>query len=109
MDIFLVRRLENQQITKNNRHSNKKSVSISDKQSINNYLPHQQTEENSIPFFQSLVKDKTITGKGILYDTALLIGILLLILHIYLCYKLYSIDQSLSSPDASCLNQCQRS
>lgn len=36
------------------------------------------------------------------------IAIFLLILHIYLCYKLYSIDRDLQLPESGCRRQCQQ-
>src|SRR5205085_8089314 len=57
---------------------------------------------------ETSIKEKTITGKGFFFDMALFIGIFLLLLHIYLCYKLYAIDQTLSSFDIFCLNQCKQ-
>jgi hypothetical protein len=77
---------------------------------MNNNIPDTQIEDNSDALSQSkiLIKEKSITGKGILYDMSLLIGIILLILHIFLCYKLYSIDQAILIPSTICLNKCTK-
>ncbi len=65
-----------------------------------------QDNSNTSPELNISIKEKTITGQGIFHDLALFIGILLLLLHIYLCYKLYSLDQIIPTPETICFNQC---
>jgi hypothetical protein len=93
-----------------NSKSKKKIMSVL-KQRQKESIDNQQSRDNSITSSDSkvLIKEKTITGKGIIYDIALICGICLLLLHIYLCYKLYSFDQNMLTPDAICLNQCHQS
>jgi hypothetical protein len=80
-----------------------------------NNTSHNQTGENlslnslSLSESKMPIKTRTITGKGILYDIGLFVGIFLLLLHGYLCYKLYAIDQVLLTPNAMCLDQCKKS
>jgi len=66
-------------------------------------MPKDISSENLSP-----IKGMTITGKGLFFDIAFFIGIFILLLHLYLCYKLYAIDQALHSPDSICLNQCKK-
>jgi len=77
---------------------------------MNNSTPTTPTEDKPdvLPQSKILIKEKSITGKGIFYDMSLLIGICLIILHIFLCYKLYSIDQTILTPSTICLNQCTK-
>lgn len=102
---IVVRRLEAQQV---NRRSNEKSSSVS-KSNRRESLP--KNPVNPIAFIDSNIstREKTLTGKGLFYDIALIIGISLLLLHIYLCYKLYSFDQSIPRLDTICFNQCLQS
>jgi hypothetical protein len=51
---------------------------------------------------------KSITGKGLFVDMGLFIGIFILLFHLYLCYKLYAIDQALHSSDSTCSNHCKK-
>jgi hypothetical protein len=71
-------------------------------------IHNEQIQDNSniSPELNISIKEKTITGHGIFHDLALFIGILLLLLHIYLCYKLYSLDQTIPTPEAICFNRC---
>jgi hypothetical protein len=77
------------------------------RESINSAQSLNQTQDNSNILPES--KEKSITGQGILYDIALFVGIFLLLLHIYLCYKLYSLDQTIPTPERICFNQCRQS
>ena len=51
---------------------------------------------------------KSITGKGVFIDVAFFVGIFILLLHLYLCYKLYTIDQALYNTDQTCFHQCKK-
>lgn len=55
------------------------------------------------------IKEKPMIDKGNFYNIALFIGIFILLLHIYLCYKLYYFDQNVSTLDGICLKQCIKS
>jgi hypothetical protein len=57
---------------------------------------------------QAMTEGKSLFGKGFFHDIAIFIGILLLIFHMYLCYKLYAIDQALYTQDTSSFNQCEQ-
>ncbi|CAF2519216.1 unnamed protein product [Rotaria sp. Silwood2] len=112
-----VRRLESHHVTDIDQKSNQKSMPLSgtrSKQSIDNNIPQKQSEENSsvnimsLPRFKLPVTEKTIAGEGRLYDIGLLIGICFLLVHIYLWYKLNSIEQALLPPETICLNQCRQ-
>ncbi len=105
-----VRRLDNHQATISNRKFDRRQTSVS-KQSIRkkrseDTIPDEQKDISSINQVQR--KEKSIIGKGSFFDIAIFIGIFLLFLHIYLCYKLYSIDDALHNPDRICLNRCRK-
>ncbi|CAF4416598.1 unnamed protein product, partial [Adineta steineri] len=93
-----VRRLEKQQKTQIKPKSTIKSLSIikqdSQESIIPEIIPENHIKQDTISLRESNTQiiEKTITGKGITYDIVMIIGIFLLILHIYLCYKLYSIN-----------------
>jgi Fe2+ transport system protein B len=115
--LIAVRRLENSQATKGNRKSVKNQSSTSKqrlrKKKGDGTIPDEEKDvstSNTVNSFenQTSIKEKTITGKGFFFDLGLFIGIVLLFLHIYLCYKLYSVDQALQSHDSTCFNQCQQ-
>ncbi|CAF3574836.1 unnamed protein product [Adineta steineri] len=109
-----VRRLEKQQKTQIKPKSTIKSLSIikqdSQESIIPEIIPENHIKQDTISLHESNTQiiEKTITGKGITYDIVMIIGIFLLILHIYLCYKLYSIDNALSVSDTVCFNQCKK-
>ncbi|CAF0794972.1 unnamed protein product [Adineta steineri] len=118
----LARKLESQQSVINNRKPDQKQA-IVHKKRVHKQKPEEEEEEGirpdnkqteatieSVPSsnVQVPVKEKTITGKGIIFDIALFIGIFLLLLHIYLCYKLYSVDRILQISESTCVNQCKK-
>ena len=47
----------------------------------------------------------TITGFGYIYDLGLFFSLFLMLLHVFLCYKLYGIDESLTSLAGQILHQ----
>ncbi|CAF4309043.1 unnamed protein product, partial [Rotaria sordida] len=99
------------------KQSNQKLMSRSQrhsKQSIDNNTSEKQTEENSsvntmsLSRFKLFVKENSITGQGRLYDIGLLVGICLLFIHIFLWFKLNSIEKILSPPEMIFLSQCRK-
>jgi hypothetical protein len=112
-----VRRLESQQAPQINRKPHSKSMPVSKQdvnKSINNKKSHNRTEEDSstnqivVQEPKISINEWTFTGKGTIYDISIFIGICVLLLHIYLCYKLYSIDHALLTPEFTCLHQCKK-
>ncbi|CAF1068996.1 unnamed protein product [Rotaria sordida] len=112
-----VRRLASHQIKEIDQQSNQKLMSRSQrhsKQSIDNNTSEKQTEENSsvntmsLSRFKLFVKENSITGQGRLYDIGLLVGICLLFIHIFLWFKLNSIEKFLSPPEMIFLSQCRK-
>ncbi|CAF4881557.1 unnamed protein product [Rotaria sp. Silwood1] len=79
--------------------------------SIDNITSQKQTDENSsinttsLSPFKLSIQEKTITGECRLYNIGLVIIICFLLVHIYLWYKLNSIEQALLPPETICLNQ----
>jgi len=112
-----VQRLENQQSNVGDRKSSRKHKSESkhtrknkdDSPTPDDNLDVSTSNNPILSDNQIGIKEKTTTEKGYFSNTILFIGIFLLFLHIYLCYKLYDIDQALYSPDQVCLNECKKS
>ena len=101
--IFLVRRLQAYQL---NPKSHKKPPSIfKQPKRISNDSTQSETPLLSPP----PPIEKSFTGKGRFYDLLLAIGIIILLLHIYLCYKLYAFDQKTFSLETITFNQCKQS
>lgn len=96
----LVRRLENHQTTK----TNSKSKKSSNKQQLEHSPSSEDKQDNQLPIINNeiIIQQRTITGKGLFFDSILIIGICILILHIYLCYKLYQFDRILSGTNIVC-------
>lgn len=95
----LVRRLDNYQTTKSQSKSDNKSKRQSCKKRIEDSPSFEEKRDNQLPIIHNeiLVQQRTLTGKGFFFDLILFIGIAILILHIYLCYKLYKFDEILSN------------
>jgi len=114
---IVVRRLESEQSTVNNPKSHQKQTTAHKehrrKKKHETIRPNEKKDDSVLDCVTSLnkplpVEGKTITGKGALADIGLFIGIFLLLLHIYLCYKLYYINQFLYISDGTCINQCKQ-
>ncbi|CAF1129073.1 unnamed protein product [Rotaria sordida] len=111
----LICRLKTHQHKINNRESNRKqttSILKQHQQQTKDSCTSQDEKKNDIILDPSLssedqiiTNEQTITEKNLLFKIIFFFGIFLLILHTYLCYKLYSIDQALSTPNLTCLNQ----
>ena len=102
----LVRRLDNYQTTKSQSKSDNKSKRQSCKKRIEDSPSFEEKRDNQLPIIHNeiLVQQRTLTGKGFFFDLILFIGIAILILHIYLCYKLYKFDEILSNSNIGQLN-----
>ncbi len=114
---IVVRRLESEQSTVSNPKSDQKQTTARKehrrKKKHETIRLNENKDGSVLDCTTSLnkqvpVEGKTITGKGALADIALFIGIFLLLLHIYLCYKLYYMNQLLHIPDGICINQCKK-
>ena len=104
-----VRRLENHQVTNMDKNSKQKLMSLSQidsKKSIDNIISQKQIDENllvnamSLSRFKLYIQEKTINS----YSIGLIIIICFLLGHIYLWYKLNSIEQTLP-PQSICLDR----
>lgn len=56
---------------------------------------------------EPIINGHKVFQDGFLLKMVLFFGICLLILHTFLCYKLYSIDQVFLTQNITCLSQCQ--
>lgn len=115
--LIVVRRLESQESTTNHHKSDQKQISVRKdhvRKKKDEIIRPQVKKIDSVsdygilPNNQVSIEAMTISGKGPLIDIALFIGIFLLLVHIFLCYKLYFIDQGLHSSDGNCINQCEK-
>ena len=93
---FVVRRLEGQQIGHVTRSSLAKPLKPARKQKKIVEEIEEESSVNSYTLAESYAA-KTLTGRGVFYDIGLFVGLSFLLLHLYLCYKLYSIDRLLSA------------
>ncbi|CAF4291049.1 unnamed protein product, partial [Rotaria sp. Silwood2] len=103
---ILVRRLKNHQMTNMDKNSKQKLISLSQtdqKKSIDNIISQKQINEN-LPLSLSRFK-LTINGESRVYSIGLIIIVCFLLVHIYLWYKLNSIEKVLLPPDSICLNR----
>lgn len=109
---FVVRRLEKRQMLSSNskhksllkKHSRKStSDDFNFTESSTNASNNQTITSNVHTQSKSTIDLQSFSGLGIL------IGLFLVILHVYLCYKLYAIDQDLHIPDSDCRIQCEES
>jgi hypothetical protein len=108
---YLVRRLGNQQITRFNHSSGSNLVSelqTSDSERVFEEEKEAKEVDLSVQLKLVTVKERSLTGAGILYDIIFFVGISFLLLHVYLCYKLYSMDRLLSISEDKCMYQCQK-
>ena len=64
--------------------------------------------ENAVdqPVIHNSMKHPSLANFQSFSSLAIFIAIVLLFLHMYLCYKLYAIDRDLSPPDSGCRRQC---
>ncbi|CAF1025742.1 unnamed protein product [Rotaria magnacalcarata] len=92
-----VRRLENHQVINMDKNSKKKLISLSQtdlKKSIDNIISQKQIDEDSSINAMSLSRFRlTINGESRVYNIGLIIVICFLLVHIYLWYKLNSIEK----------------
>lgn len=56
---------------------------------------------------QIMAHENIPSTNNLVFNMILVLGTFLLLLHTYLCYKLYNIDQTILSPNIICLNQCK--
>lgn len=115
----LVQRLESQQPSQTNGKSRRKHASNVVKQrghKSSKHTPSQETSAGRLTEHSSSLQpshvsstDQPAATQGLFLNAALIIGTILLILHLYLCYKLYAIDRDLHKPHQSCIDQCHHS
>ena len=72
-------------------------------ESSTNASNNQTITSNAQTQSKSIIDLQSFSSLGIF------IGLFLVILHVYLCYKLYAIDQDLNIPDSDCRMQCEES
>ncbi|CAF0932319.1 unnamed protein product [Adineta ricciae] len=109
-----VRRLAEQENKQSKRKQNRKTAVVSKscecKESNEDICSSETSQDSAVNTIASNEsKLSPTTRDNIIYNIAILIGVCLLMLHIYLCYKLHSVDQSLLTLDSACLNQCRQS
>lgn len=112
--LILVRRLVEQENKHSKRKQHRKTVVVSKsrgrKESNEDICSSDISQDSTVNTISSNEsKLSPATGDNIIYNIAIFIGVCLLILHIYLCYKLHSVDQTLLTLDSACLNQCRQS
>ncbi|CAF0743886.1 unnamed protein product [Adineta ricciae] len=110
----LVRKLEGESSTNRRRKINERPPSAVPKES------RQKTKDEDTPSVeqktellsssnQSAHAQPNVLSRHVsLLNISLFIGVLLILLHIYLCFKLHSIDEALQNPAVACMNRCRK-
>ena len=111
---IVVRKLEGQSSTSHHRKINERLPSTVPKEfkqkKKDEDTPSVEEKAELSSSNQSAPVQPNILSRHVsLLNLSLFIGILLILLHIYLCFKLHSIDEALQNPAVACMNRCRKS